>query len=238
MATTFWVGEQFQPNAADGSQVCSAYDSQWAFDWSGGVSVGLNNVTGCPGAALGGCDGIPGGTNPATYSCKTEPRTAANGFFPTSSLVHPAENPFYVDVPYDDNIANGNVTGRQRCAEIPWAKVVDPAGAHCTDQNYSYLKNRWVRVQGYDGQFCYAQVADAGPGKYHDTAYVFGTTDARPASTKYNNAGMDVSPAMNGCLGFTQLDGDTDTINWQFVDTADVPPGPWKTIVTTSGVKN
>jgi len=28
VATTFWVGEVFDPNAADGSQVISTYDSQ------------------------------------------------------------------------------------------------------------------------------------------------------------------------------------------------------------------
>ena len=30
VATTFWVGEIFDPDATDGSQVYSTYDSQWA----------------------------------------------------------------------------------------------------------------------------------------------------------------------------------------------------------------
>jgi hypothetical protein len=48
---------------------------------------------------------------------------------------------------------------------------------------------------------------------------------------------MDVSPALNGCLKFTDLNGDNDKVDWQFVDDADVPPGPWSTLVTTSGVR-
>ena len=39
VATTFWVGEIFDPTASDGSQVYSTYDSRWA-------------------AHYGGCDGI------------------------------------------------------------------------------------------------------------------------------------------------------------------------------------
>jgi hypothetical protein len=35
VATTFWVGELFNAALADGSQVCSTYDSDWAFHWSG-----------------------------------------------------------------------------------------------------------------------------------------------------------------------------------------------------------
>jgi hypothetical protein len=49
-------------------------------------------------------------------------------------------------------------------------------------------------------------------------------------------AGLDVSPALNGCLRFTDLNGQDDTLDWQFVDDADVPPGPWRTIITTQGL--
>ena len=235
------MGELFKANVSDGSQVCSTYDSQWAFDWSGGVNGGpANDGTSCAKSPAGGCDGQPSGSVAAgTFKCATEPRTATNGFFPTSPLVHPAENPFYLDLPYDD--VNDTTAFGERCSVIPWAKAIDPAGAHCKDTAYSYMKNRWVRIQGYAGQFCYGQIEDAGPshGKlYHDAAYVFGANDVQPVQGQFNNAGMDVSPALNGCLGFLYLDDDRDTINWQFVDDKDVPPGPWKTIVTTSGVKN
>jgi hypothetical protein len=48
---------------------------------------------------------------------------------------------------------------------------------------------------------------------------------------------MDVSPAMNGCLHFSDINGENDTVNWRFVEEKDVPPGPWLTIVTRSGVR-
>ncbi len=85
----------------------------------------------------------------------------------------------------------------------------------------------------HNGNTCYGQIEDAGPGEYHDSNYVFGSNDARPANTKYNGAGMDVSPALNGCLAFSELNGQNDMVDWQFVDDIDVPSGPWKTLVTT-----
>ena len=62
---------------------------------------------------------------------------------------------------------------------------------------------------------------------------VFGITDARPLNRRYSGDptqgdGMDVSPALNGCLGFNDPDGDNDHVNWQFVDAPQVsacPPG-------------
>ena len=97
------------------------------------------------------------------------------------------------------------------------------------------MKNRWVQIST-DGKTCYGQIQDAGPGQYNDADYVFGTNDRRPKNTKFNSAGMDVSPALNGCLGFTDLGGDNDHVDWRFVEPADVPGGPWRTLVTTSGV--
>ena len=79
---------------------------------------------------------------------------------------------------------------------------------------------------------------------YQDVRYVFGSNNAKPASRENMGAGLgygaglDVSPALNGCLGFRELNGDTDIVNWQFVDAVDVPPGPWKRIVTTQGEVN
>ena len=64
---------------------------------------------------------------------------------------------------------------------------------------------------------------------------MFGADDRRPANQLYNGAGLDVSPALNGCLGFAELNGANDRVDWQFVDDADVPPGPWRTAVTTQG---
>ena len=88
---------------------------------------------------------------------------------------------------------------------------------------------------------CYAQNEDAGPAGssnsgYEDKSYVFGSDDARPLNKLYQGAGLDVSPAVNGCLAYVELNGDTDQVNWQFVDDVDVPDGPWKKAVTTSQV--
>ena len=227
------MGETFSASLADGSQACSTYDSQWAYHWSG-INTGTlpPDAAGCAGAIIGGCDGLSG----PNHSCSTEPRVAANGFFP--SKVTPRENPFYVDVPFDD--VNDRVGFAQRCKVIPWAYAPGFAG-HCADQNFSYMKNRWVRIVGPNGKTCYGQVEDAGPSHgslYHDAAYVFGTGNARPVQGEFNNAGMDVSPALNGCLGFAALDGDNDRVSWQFVDAGKVPPGPWRRVVTTRPLFN
>jgi hypothetical protein len=231
-ATTFWVGEIYDANAADGSQVCSTYDSNWALNWSGGVRVGTaDSGAGCAGSPFGGCDGVPTGTG-ASFRCATEARTAKNGYFPTSAAVHPAENPFYLDLPFDD--VNDPAAFAQRCNVVPWASQY-PA-ANCKNQGFSYLKNHWVKLIGPNGSTCYGQVEDAGPFAYDDTGYVFGATDARPRSKQANNAGLDVSPALNGCLGFKELDGDADRVSWQFVDASQVPAGPWQRVVTTRGV--
>lgn len=233
VSTTFWVGEIFDPNLPDGSQVCSTYDSQWAFHWSG-VNKGKVPATasGCLGSIKGGCDGA---TNPSGSICNTEARTAANGYFSNSGF-QPKENPFYLDLPYDD--LNDPTGYKKRCTVIPWANDPGFAG-HCTDTSFSYMKNRWVKITGPNGHVCYGQNEDAGPSHgnlYHDARYVFGSQNTRPMQTQFNNAGLDVSPALNGCLGYHDLNGENDHISWQFVDRADVPSGPWITVVTTSGV--
>ncbi|WP_156364580.1 hypothetical protein [Curtobacterium sp. Leaf261] len=206
VSTTFWVGEVFDPDASDGSQVLSTYDGKWQ-------------------AHYGGCDGVVSGTG-----CETERRTAANGWFPTAMT--PRENPFYLDLPYDD--VNDRTGFADRDAVVPWSSSA-PYSAHAGDQGFSFMKNRWVMIRK-DGHVCYGQIEDAGPGQYHDAAYVFGTDDARPANKRYNGAGMDVSPALNGCLGFAEVNGEDDRVDWRFVEAGEVPAGPWRTIVTTSGL--
>jgi len=204
VATTFWVGEVFDPGAPDGSQVLSAYDDHWL-------------------ASYGGCDGVV-----VEGTCSTERRTAENHYFPTSMA--PRQNPFYLDLPFDD--VNDPAAAAQRSGVVPWAD--EPRYATVlADPDRSLMKDRWVAVRK-DGRTCYGQVQDAGPGVYDDAAYVFGSDDARPANRRYNGAGMDVSPALNGCLGFAELDGEEDVVDWWFVDDADVPPGPWTRLVTGS----
>ncbi|QGG41223.1 hypothetical protein [Aeromicrobium yanjiei] len=204
VATTFWVGEIFDPSAEDGSQMFSTYDDHW-FE------------------SYGGCDGVV-----TARGCETERRTARNGYFPTK--MKPRENPFYLDLPYDD--LNDRAGFAQRRKVVPWADK-SPWRRIVRDPDRSIMKNRWVKISRR-GHHCYGQIQDAGPGKYHDKKYVFGTKDARPANKRYNRAGMDVSPALNGCLHFSELNGDSDRVDWRFVDYAQVPPGPWKRIITRS----
>lgn len=207
VATTFWVGEVFDPDAEDGSQVYSTYDSTWM-------------------RSYGGCDGVI-----VDGVCETEPRSAEHDYFPTAMT--PRENPFYLDLPFDD--VNDPEAFAMRGDVVPWADEPEYRDL-VDDPSASLMKNRWVRLRA-NGRTCYGQIQDAGPGEYHDAAYVFGDDDRRPANRRYNGAGMDVSPALNGCLGFAELNGEDDVVDWQFVDEADVPDGPWRRVVTTSGVQ-
>ena len=206
VATTFWVGEVFDAGASDGSQVLSTYDARWQENY-------------------GGCDGIRSGER-----CETEPRTAAGDFFPTAMT--PKHNPFYLDLPFDD--LNDPGAFARRAEVVPWADRPGFRG-RAADEGFSYLKNRWVQLRK-DGRTCYGQVQDAGPAQYDDAEYVFGADDRRPVSREFNGAGLDVSPALNGCLGFAELDGQSDVLDWRFADDEDVPGGPWKRIVTTQEV--
>lgn len=212
VATTFWVGELFDPTASDGTQVYSTYDSRW-YD------------------SYGGCDGRLTDDGAGGVHCGTEPRYEAQDYFPSSMI--PLENPFYIDLPFDD--INNEAARGMRAEVVPWADEPEYASI-ALDPLRSLMKNRWVMLHR-DGRVCYAQIQDAGPGVYDDAEYVFGHDDARPANTRFGGAGLDVSPAVNGCLAFEHLDGSTDLVDWAFVDFEDVPPGPWLRLVTTSEVQ-
>lgn len=134
------------------------------------------------------------------------------------------ENPFYFALPYNDLDGNGN-----RKAEalqiIPWASTKNWSSSE------SICKNQWIKIT-HDGKVAYAQWEDAGPcddaggcGE-NDKNYVFGT-----AAPKFK-IGLDVSPAVKNHLG---LD-DEDRTDWQFINESDVPDGPWRNVITRSGV--
>ena len=203
-ATTFWVGEIFDPNASDGSQRISAYDAKRY-------------------RRFGGCDGIR-----VRGDCRTERRTSRHGWFPRH--MRPRENPFYLDLPYDD--VNVTANFKKRGQVVPWAKHSAYRGK-VKNRAYSLMKNRWVELRRGNKR-CFGQIQDAGPGKYSDTRYVFGTKNQRPKNKRYGGAGMDVSPALTGCLGFASTNGITRGVRWRFVDSKDVPKGPWTRIVTRS----
>ena len=159
-------------------------------------------------------------------------RSVRNGWFPTGFA--PKENPFYFDLPYDDFDDNGN-PHPDRMTVVPWAKSLTAhvAAYNSRGQPFSVLKNRWVKLR-QGKRVCYAQWEDSGPYVYGDSRYVFGTT--RPASPFANNAGMDVSPAVRDCLAFKGLNNADNRVDWQFVDPAAVPPGPWTQVVTSRQV--
>jgi len=148
-------------------------------------------------------------------------RNSTYPYYPAKFI--PSENPFYFALPYDDLDENGNPKPTQKL--IPWYKG---------ETNTTILKNRWIKIiKTYeDGskKVTYAQWEDVGPFEDDDFDYVFGS--ARPKNQINDNAGLDVSPAVKLYLGLK----DIDKVDWQFVDEDEVPNGPWKNIVTTSGV--
>lgn len=137
------------------------------------------------------------------------------GYRPCSFV--PKENPFYVALPYGEYGSSGL---KASAKNVPWYSAGSSA---------PLLKNRWVEV-AYRDSVCYGQWQDVGPFEEDDFAYVFG--NAAPKNTYGVKAGLDVSPALYDCLGMTT----NATTEWRFVDAADVPDGPWKETVTTSGI--
>lgn len=143
------------------------------------------------------------------------------GFLPTGFT--PKENPFYVALPYNDFNEKGKL--KQEIFQlVSWT-----SGQSKISSEYSYCKNRWVKIIKSDKQV-YAQWEDVGPFGEDDQAYVFG--GAMPQSKTNKRAGIDASPAVRDYLTLE----DIDTVDWQFVDDKDVPAGPWKQVVTTSNV--
>lgn len=136
------------------------------------------------------------------------------GYYPKDFV--PMENPFYVALPYDDMSDSGR---KESAAAIYW----NPGGY---PNSWSLLKNRWVRVT-YKGHTCFGQWEDVGPYNTDDISYVFGNDPPdNPQS------GIDLSPAMRTCLKLAV----PDSVTWRFVPDSEVPPGPWKEIVTTRQV--
>jgi hypothetical protein len=144
---------------------------------------------------------------------------ARAGFLPAGFT--PTENPFYVALPYDDLDAQGGL--KPSAARIPWfgqTKIIP---------GQSIVKNRWVRIIN-GNKVVYAQWEDTGPFQYNDFGYVF--RNHRPVNRINQSAGIDVSPAVRDALGIDGL----STVDWQFVNQNDVPAGPWRQILTTTGV--
>lgn len=143
-----------------------------------------------------------------------------SGFSPAGFT--PKENPFYFALPYNDFNEKGNQ--KNDAAALAMWSDGKKFGAE-----KSMCKNQWIKITK-GNKTAYAQWEDVGPFGEDDKAYVFG--GSAPKSKENSHAGLDVSPAVHDYLSL----GDVDKTDWQFVDAADVPDGPWKKIVTTSQV--
>lgn len=128
----------------------------------------------------------------------------------------PKENPFYFALPFSDSTDNG-LKPAAELAVVPWYDGK-------SDINGSILKNRWIEVRSND-KIVYAQWEDVGPFEENDASYVFGGN-----SPKESRAGLDVSPAVSQYLKM----GGRATVEWRFVEEADVPDGPWRQTITRS----
>ena len=84
----------------------------------------------------------------------------------------------------------------------------------------SVCKGRWIAIH-WRGRICYAQWEDVGPFEIDHWQYVFG--DQAPRPNRNHDAGIDLSPAVRDFLGLRS----GERVQWRFVDTRQVPPGPW-----------
>lgn len=133
------------------------------------------------------------------------------------------ENSFYVAVPATD-MKDEEANPKVRKA-MPAAWLVGATNAE------SSMKNRWVVVRA-NGKVGYGQIQDAGPFGEEDVEWVFGSA-TKPKSKANSYAGIDLSPALANHLG---VSGVYDVEFALVIDANDVPPGPWRAKVTTSGV--
>ena len=124
----------------------------------------------------------------------------------------PRQNPFYCALPYNDKARTGHRPEAARV--VPWFRDAyqGPAVSTC--------KGRWIAIHK-GNRTAYAQWEDAGPFRTDHWQYVFGNERPKPNLNK--GAGLDVSPAVRDYLGLQ----DTDVTDWKFVESSEVPPGPW-----------
>jgi len=144
-----------------------------------------------------------------------------NGYFPAKFT--PLENPFYFALPYNDYTNGTRVSGAY--SAVYWANE------KTWPDSESMLKNKWIMITK-GGNTVYAQWEDAGPSVYDDASYVFGNNS--PKNNSVNHSGLDLSPAVSDYIGL--YSDNNNVVSWKFVDSSQVPDGPWKKIITTSQV--
>jgi hypothetical protein len=138
-------------------------------------------------------------------------QSARRNYIPVAFI--PKQNPFYCALPYND-VMHGQFKPEAPLV-IPWFKQ------SYMGQGQSVCWHRWVAIRK-GNRTCYAQWEDCGPFRQDYFQYVFG--NERPKPNLNNGAGLSVSPAVRDYLELEP----SDVTDWQFVDTQDVPPGPWR----------
>ena len=146
------------------------------------------------------------------YGGSDSPDTAQRKSDFTPASFTPAQNPFYVALPYNDMEHGAHKA--EAAAKIPWfaKEYKGPTKSVC--------QGRWIEIR-FGSKVCYAQWEDAGPFRTDHVDYVFGND--RPRWNLNRGAGLDVSPAVRDYLG---MNG-TDITDWKFVDFDEIPTGPW-----------
>ena len=137
----------------------------------------------------------------------------ATGEFRPRAFV-PKLNPFYIALPYNDVVSHREHKP-EAARVIPWFARYQP------DPGKTVCKGRWLQIfRG--GRSCFAQWEDCGPWETEDWNYVFGNKP--PRTTQNGGAGIDLSPSVRDYLGLKS----GDKVHWRFVESAQVPYGPWK----------
>jgi hypothetical protein len=172
---------------------------------SAGQNNPVHNFSSCWDIAwcrsFGGCD------NPNRNARRALP---GGGSIAASFL--PQQNPFYFALPYTD-VMGGHHKSEAKFV-VPWFRQV------FEEDGKSVCRDRWIAIRR-GTRVCYAQWSDCGPFRTDHHEYVFGND--RPKPNLNQGAGLDVSPAVRDYLGM----GDTDVVDWQFVEYRDIPSGPW-----------
>ena len=141
----------------------------------------------------------------------TPEKSERRNYIPVSFV--PRQNPFYFALPYND-VTHGQFKPEAPLV-IPWFKQ------SYMGQGQSVCWHHWIAIR-HGNRTCYAQWEDCGPFRTDHFQYVFG--NEKPKPNLNHGAGLDVSPAVRDYLGLQP----TDVTDWQFVNTQDVPPGPWR----------
>ena len=91
------------------------------------------------------------------------------------------------------------------------------------------MKNRWVKLMK-DGRTCYGQIAGCRARRVPRLGLRLRQQRCAPGQQALRRRG-------HGCLARTERlpelrrpNGEGDRVDWQFVEEADVPNGPWKKV--------